>query len=119
MLRGSDVALIAVDEFNTNSGTDLPVMSTNDKTKTETMSAQNERRELVPVIIAGIVAAVGLFCLWSDLSDDSLGHGDGMITSAAISRAGVIVTPSEQQGHLSAPQTAPAFKQATVGRVMH
>jgi hypothetical protein len=108
--------LIAVNEFNTNSGTDLRVM--NDR-KTETMSAQNERRELVPVIIAGIVAAVGLFCLWSDLSDDSRARGDSVITSTVISRAGVIVSPSEQPGHLSTPQTVSAFEQATVGRVMH
>jgi len=118
MLRGRNFALIAVNEFNTNSGTDLRVMTANDR-KTETMSAQNERRELVPVIIAGIVAAVGIFCLWSDLSDDSRARDDRMITSAVISRAGVIVTPSEQPGDLSTPQTVSAFEQATVGRVMH
>jgi hypothetical protein len=118
MLRGSDVASIAVNEINTNSVKDLPGASENDK-KNETMSEQSERRGLVPVIIAGIVAAVGLFCLWSDLSDDSLGRGDGVITSAVASRAGVIVTPSEKPAHLSAPQTAPAFERATVGRGMH
>jgi hypothetical protein len=35
--------------------------------KNETMPAEEERRELIPVIIAGIVAVVGLFFLWSDL----------------------------------------------------
>ena len=40
--------------------------------KNETMPAEDERRELVPVIIAGIVAAIGLFCLWADLRDDLL-----------------------------------------------
>jgi hypothetical protein len=84
-------------------------MSTNDK-KNETMFPQSKRRELVPVIIAGIVAAAGVFCLWSDLSDESLGRGDGVIRSDVISRAGVIVTPSERPAHLSAPQTAPAFE---------
>jgi hypothetical protein len=86
--------------------------------KNDTMPPQNERRELVPVIIAGIVAAIGLFCLWADLRDDSLGRGDGMITSAVLSRSGVIVTPSEPPpGDLAAPLAAPAFEAATVGRV--
>ena len=31
------------------------------------MPANDERRELVPVIIATVVAALGAFCLWSDL----------------------------------------------------
>jgi hypothetical protein len=91
-------------------------MSTNDKTETETMSVQNERREFVPLIIGGIVAAVCLFYLWADLRDESPGHGIGGITSTAISRAGATVTPSEQAGDISAPQTAPAVEQATVGR---
>jgi hypothetical protein len=81
------------------------------------MSAKDERRELVPVIIASIVAAIGAFCLWSDLRNDSLGRGDGMITSAVASRAGVIVTPSELPTHLIVPQTAPASEPSTVGRV--
>jgi hypothetical protein len=87
--------------------------------KNETMPAEDERRELIPVIIAGVVAVVGLFCLWSDLRDDSLGRGDGMITSAVATRAGVIVTPSEPPTRLGMPQTAPAFESATVGRVSH
>jgi hypothetical protein len=87
--------------------------------KNETMPAEDERRELIPVIIAGIVAAVGLFCLWSDLRDDSLGRGDGMITSAVATRAGVIVTPSEPPTRLAMPETAPASELSTVGRVTH
>jgi hypothetical protein len=85
--------------------------------KNETMPAEDERRELVPVIVAGIVAAIGLFFLWADLRDDSLGRGDGMITSAVVSRAGVMVTPSELPTHLVMPQTAPASEPSTVGRV--
>jgi hypothetical protein len=73
------------------------------------MAVKDERRELVPVIIATIVAAMGAFCLWSDLRNDSLGRGDGMITSAVVSRAGAIVTPSEPPAHLVVPQTVPAF----------
>jgi hypothetical protein len=87
--------------------------------KNETMPAEDERRELIPVIIAGIVAAVGLFCLWSDLRDDSLGRGDGMITSAVATRAGMIVTPSEPPTRLAMPETAPASELSTVGRVTH
>jgi hypothetical protein len=73
------------------------------------MAVKDEHRELVPVIIATIVAAMGAFCLWSDLRNDSLGRGDGMITSAVVSRAGAIVTPSEPPAHLVVPQTVPAF----------
>ena len=69
------------------------------------MPAKVERRELVPMIIATIVAAIGAFCLWSDLRNDSLGRGDGMITSAVASRAGATVAPSELPAHLVAPQT--------------
>jgi hypothetical protein len=85
--------------------------------KSETMPAKDERRELVPVIIATIVAALGAFCLWSDLRNDSLGRGDGMITSATASRAGVIVTPTEPPAHLVVPRTVPVSEPETVGRV--
>jgi hypothetical protein len=87
--------------------------------KNKKMRAEDERRELIPVVIAGIVAAIGLFFLWSDLRDDPLGGGDGMITSAVVSRAGVIVTPSEPPTRLAMPQTAPASELSTVGRVTH
>jgi hypothetical protein len=107
------VELISVNDFKTNSGKDVAV----NQIKNETMPAEDERRELIPVIIAGVVAAIGLFCLWADLRDDSLGRGDGMITSAVVSRAGGIVTPSEPPTRLGMPQTAPAFEPSTVGRV--
>jgi hypothetical protein len=71
------------------------------------MPAKDERRELVPVLIASIVAAIGAFCLWSDLKSDSLDRGDGMITSAVVSRAGAIMTPSEPPAHLVVPRTVP------------
>jgi uncharacterized membrane protein HdeD (DUF308 family) len=74
-------------------------------------------RELIPVIIAALVAAIGAFCLWSDLRDDSLAHGDDMITSAVVSRAGAIVTPSQPPAHLVVPQTVLAAEPSTVGRV--
>ncbi len=71
------------------------------------------------MIIAAIVAAIGAFFLWSDLRNNSLGRGDGMITSAVVSRAGAIATPSEPPAHLVVPQTAPVSEPATVGRVTH
>jgi hypothetical protein len=105
--------MIIVNCFEINSGKDVPW----NRMQNETMPASDERRELVPVIIASIVAAIGAFCLWSDLRNDALGRGDGMITSAVVSRAGGIVTPSEPPAHLVVPQTAPASESSTVGRV--
>jgi hypothetical protein len=74
-------------------------------------------RELIPAIIAALVAAIGAFCLWSDLRDDSLAHGDDMITSAVVSRAGAIATPSQPPADLVVPQTVLAAEPSTVGRV--
>jgi hypothetical protein len=80
------------------------------------MRATGEQ-ELVPVIIAIIVAALGVFFLWSDLSSESPSRGDGIITSAVVSRAGAIATPSEPPAHLVAPQTVRAFEPSTtIGR---
>jgi hypothetical protein len=73
------------------------------------MPAKDERRELVPVIIATMVAAIGAFCLWSDLKTDIADRGDGMITSAVVSRAGAIMTPSEPPADLAAPRTVPSI----------
>jgi len=80
------------------------------------MRAKGEHQELVPVIIATIVAALGAFCLWSDLSSESPARGDGIITSAVVSRAGAIATPSEPPAHLVVPQTLSAFEPFTIGR---
>jgi uncharacterized membrane protein HdeD (DUF308 family) len=81
------------------------------------MPAKDERRELVPVIIATVVAAIGVLCLWSDLRNDSLGQGDGMITSAVALRAGATVAPSEPPAHLVVPQTVLASEPSKVGSV--
>jgi len=81
------------------------------------MSANDQCRELVPVTIAAIVAAIGMVWLWSDLRNDSLGRGDPVITSAVVARAGAILTPSEPPAHLVVPQTVPASEPSTVGRV--
>lgn len=83
------------------------------------MPAHDERRELVPATIAAIVAAIGAFFLWSDLKSDARGRGDPMITSAVVSRAGAILTPSDPPAHLVVPQTVPAAAPSTVGRAKH
>jgi len=80
------------------------------------MPANHERRELVPVMIAAVVAAIGMVCLWSDLRNDSQGRNDRMITSAVVSRAGAVLTPSDPPAQLLVPQTVPAFGPSTVGR---
>jgi hypothetical protein len=69
---------------------------------------KDERRELTPVIIAIAVAAIGVFCLWSDLKNDAGDRGEGMITSAVVSRAGAIMTPSERPTDLAVPETVPS-----------
>jgi hypothetical protein len=68
------------------------------------MPAKHERREWVPVVIASLVAAIGAFCLWSDLKNDALAREDGIITSSVVSRAGATMTPSEPPADLVAPQ---------------
>ena len=98
---------------------DPPLMSTNETSRRTTTPAQNEQRELVPAIIASIVAVVSLFCLLLDLSHDPLGHDANIVRPAIISRAGVIVTPSKQPGDLLATQAAPASEQGTLGQSMH
>ena len=71
------------------------------------MPFEDQRRELVPVIIATIVAAIGAFFLWFDLRSDSLNRGAGIITSSAVSRAGAIVVASEQAVYLVLPDAVP------------
>ena len=54
--------------------------------------------DLIPVIVAATVAVVGqTFVLFNDFGHgyDSHGRGNGMITAAAVSRAGAIESPSE------------------------
>lgn len=77
------------------------------------MPAKTERPELVPMIIATVVAVLSGVWLWSDLRSDALNTGDGMITSAVVSRAGAMAIPSDPPAHLAAPQTVPAFRSST------
>jgi hypothetical protein len=82
------------------------------------MNAKDERRELVPVIIATIVLAIGVFFMWADLRDDTLSHGDGMVTSAVVSRAGAtLIKSGPPPSPLIVPQTMPASEPSTVGVV--
>ena len=69
------------------------------------MPAKDERQELIPVTIATIVATIGAFFLWSDLRNDSPVRGDGMITSAVVSRAGATVAPSQPPDNQVVQQT--------------
>ncbi len=59
---------------------------------------KNRRGDLIPVIVAAIVAVVGTGAiLFNDFGPDnnSLGSGNGMITAAAVSKAGAIEIPSQ------------------------
>jgi hypothetical protein len=77
------------------------------------MPEKDERPELVPMVIATIVAVLSGVWLWSDLKNDALNTGDVMITSAVVSRAGAVIIPSDPPAHLAAPQTVPAFSSST------
>jgi hypothetical protein len=69
--------------------------------------------EMIPMAIAAFVAVVSIAAL--ALLDFRPGHSqsnaDGMITSAVLSRAGAIATPSEKPVDIAAPETiaAPAL----------
>ena len=81
------------------------------------MPSKDGRRELVPLIVATIVAAIGGFFLWSDLRNDSSGRRDGMITSAVVLRAGAIMAPSEPPDHLVVLQTLLTLEPSTVDHI--
>ncbi len=82
------------------------------------MPASDERRELIPVTVAAIVAAISVAWLWSDLRSEPGGGDDPSITSAVLSRAGATVIPSERPAHLVVPLTVPVGETSTstVGR---
>jgi hypothetical protein len=71
------------------------------------MPAKVERRESVPVIIAIIVAVIGALCLWSELRNDSLDRGGGVITSEVVSRAGATMAPTTTFNRLSSELPEP------------
>jgi hypothetical protein len=69
-----------------------------------------DQPELISMAIAAFVAVVSIAAL--ALLDFRPGYSrsdaDGMITSAALSRAGAIATPSEKPIDIAAPQTIAA-----------
>ena len=80
------------------------------------MPARDERRELIPVVIATVVLAIGLFFIWSDIRDGAPGVDDNMITSSVVARAGATLTPAEAPTRLVVPQTTFVSSPSTVGR---
>ena len=75
---------------------------------------RNGKREgATPVIVAGVVAAVGIATiLFKDFGPDSnsLGSGDGMITASALARAGAFALPTEPPVQLALPKTVSVAK---------
>jgi hypothetical protein len=67
---------------------------------------KDQHRELIPMAIASLLtlACVTALLLLDFGPNNSQGHADGMITSAVVSRAGAIVTPSEKPA-IAAPAT--------------
>jgi hypothetical protein len=71
------------------------------------MPVKDERREPVPVMIATIVAVIGVLCLWSELRINSRDRGDGVITSEVVSQAGATMAPTTTFNRLSSELTEP------------
>jgi hypothetical protein len=71
---------------------------------------KDQHRELVPMAIAALVAvaSVTALLLLDFGSISSQDNADTMITSAVLSRAGVIATPSEKPTDIAAPETIAA-----------
>ena len=68
---------------------------------------KDQHRELVPMAIAALVAVASVTALLL-LDFGSIGsqdNADTMITSAVLSRAGAIATPSEKPTDIAAPAT--------------
>jgi hypothetical protein len=68
---------------------------------------RKDHPEILPMAIAALIAAMSLAALvLLDFGpNNSLGNADGMITSAVLSRAGAIATPSERPTDIAAPAT--------------
>ena len=83
------------------------------------MPARDERRELVPVMVATIVLSIGIFFIWSDLRDGARSRDDDLITSSVVARAGATLTPIEAPSRLVVPQSTIVSAPSTVGRAAH
>ena len=69
--------------------------------------SKDQHPELIPMAIAALVAVASVTALMLlDFGpNSSRGNADGMITSAVLSRAGAIATPSEKPADIAAPET--------------
>ena len=68
---------------------------------------KDQHRELLPMVFAALVAvaSVTALLLLDFGPNSSRGSAEGMITSAVLSRAGAIATPSEKPTDIAAPET--------------
>src|SRR5882757_8299853 len=74
---------------------------------------KGKREGATPVIVVGVVAAVGIATiLFKDFGpgSNSLGSGDGMITASALARAGAFALPTEPPVQLALPKTVSVAK---------
>ncbi len=75
---------------------------------------KDQHRELMPMAIAALVAvaSVTALLLLDFGSSNSQGNADGMITSAVLTRAGAIATPSEKPTDIATPETITVSERA-------
>jgi hypothetical protein len=73
---------------------------------------KDQHRELLPMVFAALVAvaSVTALLLLDFGPNSSRGSADGMITSAVLSRAGAIATPSEKPTDIAAPETIAVYE---------
>jgi Tfp pilus assembly protein FimT len=71
---------------------------------------ERDQRELIGMVIAAIVAAIGITgMLLTDLRTSASSDAD-LITASTLSRAGATSTPSERPIDLGMPKTVPAIR---------
>lgn len=71
---------------------------------------ERDQRELIGMVIAAMVAAIGVAgMLLTDLRTNA-GPDADLITASVVSRAGATSVPSERPIELGAPKTVPAFR---------
>jgi hypothetical protein len=73
---------------------------------------KDQHRELLPMVFAALVAvaSVTALLLLDFGPNSSRGSAEGMITSAVLSRAGAIATPSERPTDIAAPETIAVYE---------
>jgi hypothetical protein len=71
---------------------------------------ERAQRELIGMVIAAIVAAIGIAgMLLTDLRTNASPDAD-LMTASVLSRVGATSVPSERSLDLGAPKTVPAFR---------